>query len=61
MHGERLSTASRAGHRTDLRLILCTPPLAYSAVSWVNYAISGRPSGQLRPTTLLFYWPFSGA
>ena len=49
MYGERPSTASKAGHGTDLRLILCAPPLAYSDVSWVKDAIPGRPSGQIAP------------
>ena len=53
MDGERLSTASEAGEGTDLRLILCAPPRAYSDVSWVKDAIPGRPSGQLAPRPAL--------
>ena len=45
MYGNRPSTAPKAGHATDPRLILCAPPLAYSVAPWVYDTLSGRPSG----------------
>ena len=52
MYDERPSTASKAGHRTALRLILCAPPLAYSDVSWVKDTIPRKPSGQIAPHSM---------
>ena len=52
VYGNWPSTAPKAGHVTDLRLILCVPPPHTAVLAWVKDTFPRRPSGGLRPMKL---------